>query len=260
MPQHPAMGRERVPGAVRVYAGFGERGARFAKIVFSIGREGLYRDPLEGYVLMNLNLQPFMLHRNTFFCRNAPDWDTRIRREDHAALERIITEFHIGVNDTVMDVGSGTGIAIPYYRNAGVKHIYAVENSAEMVKILKRKFPSLDIIHKSFLEPINRQIAADKVIIFNTFPHFDRFDPVFRNAASYLKVGGTLVITHSLSRRELNEYHIGRGREVSEDILPPVEYFRSKLAEYGFGGITVEDSPGWFAAAGELAVKPASGV
>ena len=190
--------------------------------------------------------------RNTFFDDNAAVWDSRIKPSDHAALERIFGKINFRSTDTVLDVGSGTGIAIPYYREYGISDIYACERSSGMIEILKEKHPDVKLLHRNYLNPLEAEMFVDKILIFNTFPHFANFEPVFRNSVRYLKPDGQLIIAHSLSRRGLAECHRRKGRGVKNDILPSDEYFREKFSEYGFGEIIIEDPEEGFFASGRL--------
>ena len=188
--------------------------------------------------------------RELFFEQKAPYWDSRIRSSDYTALERIFQLYPLNSSNKIIDVGSGSGIAIPYYLRAGISHLYSVEQCGAMVDILRGKFPALKIFHQSYLEPLPFNHDIDKIVIYNTFPHFDDFEPVFRNSAGYLKKGGKLIIAHSMDRRSLNLHH-KKHRAVSEDILPGDDFFRLKFTEYGFRNWRSVDRD-WFYTAAEL--------
>lgn len=188
--------------------------------------------------------------RTIFFDSKASVWDSRIRPADHRAVERILERITFRSNDTVIDVGSGTGITIPYYKRCGIEKIYACDESSGMVEILRDKFPDISIFHQSYLDPLTENISADKIVIFNTFPHFSSFDPVFRNSARYLNSSGKLIIAHSMNRQEITECHRRKGMGVSNDILPPDDFFEKKFREHGFTDVIVEDSETGFFAAG----------
>ncbi len=188
--------------------------------------------------------------KELFFEQKAPIWDSRIRTSDYIALERIFRLYPLYSTNKIIDVGSGSGIAIPYYLRAGISHLYSVEQCGAMVDILRGKFPSLKIFHQSYLEPLDFNHDIDKIVIYNTFPHFDDFEPVFKNSARYLKKGGMLIIAHSMDRRSLNLHH-KKHRAVSEDILPGDDFFRIKFAEYGFTKWRTVDRD-WFYTAAEL--------
>lgn len=176
----------------------------------------------------------------SFFDRIAPSWDRRIQRRDTQSAERLVKRIPICAGDAVLDVGSGTGIMIPFYRSKGARDITAMDSSPVMTGILAEKFPGLKIRCQSFLEPVRERASKDKVVIFNAFPHLSNFEKAFVNAWDYLKDRGMLVIAHSMSREELNDLH-RRKHEVRRDVLPDGDYFHLKLIEYGFSGILVED-------------------
>ncbi|MDC7228452.1 MAG: class I SAM-dependent methyltransferase [Spirochaetales bacterium] len=195
-------------------------------------------------------LQPL---RTIFFNENAAFWDSRIRAVDHIAIERLLDRGAFSSSDTVLDVGSGTGVAIPHYIERGIKDIYACDNSPAMVKILNAKFPDITILNHNYLKTMMMRNFVDRLVIFNTFPHFNKFEPVFRNSARYLKSGGRLIIAHSMNRCELTECHRRKGMWVENDILPSDEYFVKTFADFGFSKIEVEDSAEGFFASGMIA-------
>ena len=190
--------------------------------------------------------------RNDFFEKRAHIWDSRIRIADHEAIKRIFNKIHFSSNDTVIDVGSGTGITIPYYMEHGIDNIYACDNCSGMVEILKSKFPEIKIFHQSYLDPLRMNNSVDKIVIFNTFPHFISFEPIFRNSARYLKRGGRLMIAHSMSRLKLNECHRQKGVGVENDILPSDDFFKKMFHKYNFTKVSVEDSEFGFFASGKI--------
>ena len=189
--------------------------------------------------------------RAGYFERSAQAWDSRVREADHAALERIFNRISFGSGDVVMDVGSGTGIAIPYYQDCRVKSIYAVECCNNMVRILREKFPDIFIYHQSYLVPIPEESFVDRIVIFNAFPHFEDFEKAFENSARYLKPGGILVISHSMNRSGISECHRKKGGEVALDHLPADEFFSGMFDRFGFSDIAVENSPDGFYSAGK---------
>lgn len=190
--------------------------------------------------------------RTDFFEKKAALWESRIRPADHEAIEQIFDRVLFSSTDTVLDVGSGTGITIPYYRSRGIEKIYACEKSSSMVEILERKFPEITIFHQSYLDPLILKNSIDKIVIFNTFPHFRSFEPVFRNSVRYLKRGGRLIIAHSMNRLKLNECHRQKGIGVETDMLPSDYFFREMFHKYNFTRVVVEDSESDFFASGKV--------
>jgi trans-aconitate methyltransferase len=182
-----------------------------------------------------------------FFDEIAESWDSLIEERDHRAIETILQRIDIRAGDSIVDVGSGTGIMIPYYRRYGVDKIKAIDSSPGMVSVLKGKFPDLDVECRSFNTPHAFLIGVDKIVIFNAFPHLEDLEAVFEHSHSQLKEGGLLVIAHSMNREQLNAFH----REkvgVHKDMLPKDDFFRQQFLKKGFDNIIVEDGEDYFLA------------
>ncbi len=56
-------------------------------------------------------------------------------------LERIVSVAEIARRDTVLDVGTGTGILLPLIMGYGPKCIYANDLSKDMLESVKRQIP-----------------------------------------------------------------------------------------------------------------------
>lgn len=188
--------------------------------------------------------------RCRFFDQEAAEWDSRIKTADYRAIEKIFERIPFDPSDTVFDVGAGTGIMIPFYQRRGLNRIFAIDSSERMVTILRTKFPDVTVFHRSYLSPMEYRNFADKIVIFNTFPHFSDFEPVFAYSSRYLKPGGKLIIAHSMSREALKDCHRRKGRAVEGDILPPDDFFVDRMRAYGFWDVTVENPESGFFAAG----------
>ncbi len=201
--------------------------------------------------MTNLQICPGPVSLKTdFFNSAAGGWDRKIKANDHSVLDKLFRIFPLSENERIIDVGSGTGISIPYYRRAGIRDLYSVELSPGMVEILRNKFPDLRIFHQSYLEPLKFRASVDKIVIYNTFPHFDDFEEVFRRSAEYLKPGGKLIIAHSLGRDALNALHRRKHHAVADDILPDKDFFHRMFSKHGFGeGQTFNGD--WFYTAAE---------
>ena len=66
------------------------------------------------------------IHTNlNYFNRKAHVWDNSLKKSDHDAVERIIQITGISSGDMILDIGTGTGITIPYYLKAGVHRYYS---------------------------------------------------------------------------------------------------------------------------------------
>ncbi|NPA86120.1 MAG: class I SAM-dependent methyltransferase [bacterium] len=90
----------------------------------------------------------------------------------------------------VLDVGCGTGESAALLKKLGAE-VVAVDPNKEMLKIAKKKYPWLEVIHASFedLQKINRKFDA-VTAIFGPLAHVENVEIAFRNVYAVLKPGG----------------------------------------------------------------------
>ncbi len=185
--------------------------------------------------------------KHNFFNKHAEEWDSHLKQKDFDAIELMLERAQVTKDDHVLDVGAGTGVLVSFLKKRGVIHYQAVEASSGMASVFKRKYPEEKIIISEFETANLNKNAFDKILVFNTFPHFADYELVFRNAYSFLKKNGLLVISHSMNRQELNNFHAKVGRAVSRDMLPEDESMKKFFAMAGFQDIIIENTTWYFA-------------
>lgn len=182
-----------------------------------------------------------------FFNRLAEEWDHRMRPEFVSRLRAILDELPIREGWSVLDVGTGTGVAIPFLLGrVGVSgSVTAVDVSERMLEVARRKLsaPNLsyvraDVACLPFLDD-----SFDLVICNSCFPHFhDResaIDEIFR----VLKPSGMAVVCHPESRDEVNAIHRKAGGPVIRHQLPEGEEMRALFLSRGFHCVEIWDLP-----------------
>jgi SAM-dependent methyltransferase len=115
-------------------------------------------------------------------------------------LERIVDSAGIDPSDSVLDIGTGTGILIPLIREHSPAHIYANDLSEAMLEFVR--------IHYPFAIPAQGDVAdltlADASIgvafINACYPNIIDKHKTFANLRRMLRPGGRLVISHPLGR------------------------------------------------------------
>lgn len=162
-----------------------------------------------------------------FFDEKATEWDQNVRH-DVSKVERIVDLLSPCRGWRVMDVGTGTGVLIPFLlRWLGEEgRVVAVDYSENMLRVAAGKFPSSD--HPN-LEFLRADVLADDlpgdldaVICYSVFPHFLDQPRAVRRLAACLRPDGVLMVAHSSSRSDINGVHMKAGREVANDFLPPM--------------------------------------
>lgn len=158
-----------------------------------------------------------------FFDQLAKEWDVRQPRDDKK-LNFILDCAQVKEDSRILDVASGTGILIPYYKQRNVKKITAVDVSSEMIKIAQSKYADerTEFINADIEETVLGQ-KYDCCIVYNAFPHFSEPKRLIEHLADCLAENGVLTIAHGLSRERLNNHHAAKAAGVSKSLMSEYE-------------------------------------
>ena len=186
-----------------------------------------------------------------FFNTCADTWDN-IRNTNPQVLERLMELANIPCGSTVLDVGSGTGVLLPYlYAAVGTGgEITAVDFSEKMLAKAQEKFANLGNINFRVGDILEMELPTenyDVVICLNFFPHLHtRKDEFIHKMKSSLKNGGSLIIMHDISRETVNNIH-RESEVVMEHRLPKAKVVGEMFSACGYGKVsTYEDNELYF--------------
>ena len=181
-----------------------------------------------------------------YFDRLALTWDSLFTPQILTRLSNIVTELDIKPGSCVLDVGSGTGVLVPFLTRAigNEGTIIELDISARMLAEAKAKgfdnnthYVQADIASIPTLQEV-----FDLVICYNVFPHFGNKLKALKEIVRVIKVNGRLAICHSMSREAVNNLHQTIGGVVGNDLLPDTVELYQLLTEAGLGEITLENS------------------
>ena len=180
-----------------------------------------------------------------YFNQKASIWDESIAEKDTAKLERMARRLNIKPGSFVLDVGTGTGIFLPFLlKEIGTAgRIIALDFANEMVLSAKAKGfdGNIDYLHADVVDiPVGDGIF-DAIVCYSSFPHFQDKPKAFAEMSRVIKSGGRLLICHTSSRATINEIH----RQiplVHHDTIPDADEMQSMLSLAGFTEIRIEDS------------------
>lgn len=190
--------------------------------------------------------------RALFFDERADTWEERCyppaTRERLAELAR---GFGILPGADVLDMGTGTGVLIPYLREAVGEggRILSFDVSYEMVRRAGCKEPGARglCVQATAMRIPARDGAFDHVICFAAFPHFADKAQAMREMVRVTRPGGEVIVAHLLSRAELARHHGGHPA-VAADALPGDAALRDLMRGAGLAGADIADGPGMFVA------------
>ena len=192
------------------------------------------------------------MSKKTYFNKAADSWDKRFCTPTLSSfLEKLVPQFGLEAGQNILDVGTGTGVLIPYLtREIGpAGSVTAVDYSENMIKICKTKHSHLKNVNlelKNIEEDAFPTESFDAVICFGVFPHLENKEKALRNINRTLKPGGKLVIAHALSSEELKAHHTNASSAVVHDMLPKEAEMIQLLEQTGFTQISIKDEPGCY--------------
>lgn len=180
-----------------------------------------------------------------YFNRMAATWDESVAERDVAKLERLVHSLDIQPGSTVLDVGTGTGVFVPFLlkKIGDAGRLVCLDFAGEMLKKAQAKNFNCNI------EYINADIMSaplpdgsfDAVVCYSSFPHFRDKPRALREINRLLRKGGKLFICHTSSRAEINKIHI-QIAALADDIIPDREKMHSILSEAGFADIAISET------------------
>ena len=187
-----------------------------------------------------------------YFDEAAESWDEKFLTPSlFSFLEKLVPQFGIESGQTVLDVGTGTGVLIPYLiRAVGPSGaVTAIDCSEKMVQKCKSKNSHIKNVSIKVGNIEEEAFAAetfDAVVCFGVFPHLENKTKVLHNINGMLKAGGKLVIAHALSSQELKAHHKRVSEHVAHAMLPEKAEMMELLEQTGFMAINIRDEPGCY--------------
>ena len=179
-----------------------------------------------------------------YFNEKADSWDSKAAEKDKLKLQHMADRLYIKSGATVIDVGTGTGIFLPYLlQKTGIYGKIIALDIAEMM-LLKAKskhiavnidFICSDVVALPFPDEI-----CDAVVCYSCLPHFSNKLQAILEMKRALKRGGQVFFCHTSSRQYINSIH----KEIpgmQDHLLPDAIEMMEMLAKAGFTNIKVED-------------------
>ena len=182
-----------------------------------------------------------------YFDQLAPTWDEELTRERVKCLSSIVKELGIKPGYYVLDIGSGTGVLLPFLiaELGDEGKIVALDLSAEMLGQAKAKnFPPIVGFAQADILAIPLADNSVELAICNSvFPHFSDKVKALREIARVLRNNGRLVICHTMSRAMINHLHQSIGGVVAHHFLPHEFQLKELIKQAGLKVTHFEDGP-----------------
>lgn len=179
-------------------------------------------------------IQPVIPQR-AFFDERAAHWDIT-NHVDPNKINYLLEKLNINSNDRILDVGTGTGILIPYLEERNPKgSILGVDISPEMILEARKKFSTRENVHFQIMDIESSHLPDkfDKIILFSVFPHIEKKANTITRLMQHLTPGGKLMIAHDQSREFLNKLHTGKDERLQTSMLLSAESQKKRFEEIG---------------------------
>ncbi|HAN20083.1 MAG: hypothetical protein A2Y15_05315 [Clostridiales bacterium GWF2_36_10] len=188
-----------------------------------------------------------------FFNKAAENWDENVFH-DINKINQIMSFIDIKKGRSILDVGTGTGVLIPFLHSCigETGRIVVADLAQNMIDIAKSKYyyKNTKFIVSDVLSEDFPYKQFDNIICYSMFPHFIDKRKAILTLANYLNKGGKLVICHSQSRDTINNFHKNKVDLDKDTMLPSIQYFRNMFDECGLGTITEIDNDEMFVVIG----------
>ncbi|MBN2451285.1 MAG: class I SAM-dependent methyltransferase [Lentisphaeria bacterium] len=202
-------------------------------------------------------------HRQ-FFNERAEQWlDMWYKDPESGQYTRFDAEFQrlfglvpLPPDGSVLDVGCGSGILVPYIleRLSDRGRLTEVDCAEQMIAVNRRLHadPRIAFLVADVMAMDIQPASIDVAICFACFPHFEHKAEAVQRLSRVLRPGGKLAVAHLMSSAELNQHH-RKHEAVMHDMLPGAADMRRYLAAAGLSLELSLDEPGFYLL---LASKP----
>ncbi len=199
------------------------------------------------------------MNTKDYFNNAADSWDDRFQTPELLSFLRgFVPQFNLKPGQHVLDVGTGTGVLIPYLIRAigNYGSITTIDFSEKMVQKCKAKYSHYKNVNINVGNIENATYPTESfeaVICFGVFPHLKNKEKALQNINRMLKPYGKLVIAHALSSEDLKSHHQKVSKHLAHATLPKEPEMVQMLQQTGFIETCIRDEPGSYLC---IACKP----
>lgn len=182
----------------------------------------------------------------TFFDALAPIWDENEKLSTPEKIDEILDLIGINKGDAVLDLGTGTGVLLPYIATkiGNTGKITAVDFSDGMLERAKKKFseltPKPEFLNLDFE---NETIPGEyqHILLYCVYPHLHTpVETIKWLQKVNLRPGGDIIIAFPCSNEFINNIHKERHSE-SGDLLSPSQ-LKEQLENNGIKAQVISDT------------------
>jgi ubiquinone/menaquinone biosynthesis C-methylase UbiE len=188
-----------------------------------------------------------------FFNTEASSWDETASTNDVEKLRAMAERLSIPKHAHVLDVGTGTGVFVPYIQSKidGGGRIVCLDFAFKMLREAQKKNTNEGIHYVcSEIETVRfAEQQFDAALCYSTFPHFHDKPMALENIFNVLVPGGKIYVCHTASREFINTIHKNYPPFV-DHLIPEKDEMVHLFERAGFSEISVaEDTTSYLAQA-----------
>jgi len=180
----------------------------------------------------------------SYFNEKAPVWDEIVAEKDTIKLETMASRLDIEPGSTVLDVGTGTGVFVPFILSklGANGKLVCLDFAEEMLKRAQAKgfMGNIEYVCADIADRRFKDGTFDAVICYSSFPHFQDKPGTLSEINRVLKERGRLFICHTSSRSAINNIH-RRIPIVQHDLIPDEVEMQQMLSATGFTETSISD-------------------
>ncbi len=179
-----------------------------------------------------------------YFNEHADTWDEKVAEKDVSKLEQMASRLKIDLGTTILDIGTGTGVFLPYLlKKVGIDGKIIALDAAEkmLIKAKSKGFDGhVDYLCADVMAIPLKDEVCDAIVCYSSLPHFPDKSKAMIEMKRILKKDGHVFICHTSSREHINNIHRNLPL-VHNDLLPDAIEMVEMLTKAGFADIRIKD-------------------
>jgi SAM-dependent methyltransferase len=183
-------------------------------------------------------------HQRLYFNRLAEIFDVPQAEEVMDRLRQIVASADLHPGETVLDVGTGTGVLIPLIQSYRPSLVLACDLAERMLARVRQRYPHVPAFQCDIVRSPVKAASLDVIFMNAMFGNLADKRAACSNAAQALRPGGRLIVGHPEGRAFVD--HLHAAGELFIESLPTREEFEALLGPTGMEVISYCDEPKLF--------------